>query len=65
MYVCVCNAVTESQIEEAVLKGATSLDEIRKRLHASTCCGACESFVEDCMVRCQAQILPGPEPAPA
>lgn len=42
MYVCICNAVTERDIRDAVDDGARGLDDLRDRLQVATCCGACE-----------------------
>ncbi|HEY5763124.1 MAG TPA: (2Fe-2S)-binding protein [Rhodocyclaceae bacterium] len=41
MYVCVCNAVTESDIDNAVAAGCTTLRELRESLGVGTCCGRC------------------------
>lgn len=46
MYVCVCHAVTEHEIEAAIEQGACSLELLRERLHVSTCCGACREVTE-------------------
>ncbi|MBI2969771.1 MAG: (2Fe-2S)-binding protein [Gammaproteobacteria bacterium] len=65
MYVCVCNAVTESQIQEAVRQGATTLDQLRAFLRTSTVCGTCETYVEECLIRFreEAPAKPGLVPA--
>ena len=41
MYVCVCNAVTDRDIREAVDQGAHSLKALSKQLRVATCCGRC------------------------
>jgi bacterioferritin-associated ferredoxin len=41
MYICVCNAVTESQVRASVDEGATSLDDLQFELGVATCCGSC------------------------
>ena len=41
MYVCVCNAVTDRQIEQAVEDGASSLADLSRELKVATCCGRC------------------------
>jgi len=46
MYVCVCNAVTERDIAEAVDAGARSLCDLSASLGVGTCCGQCEPMAE-------------------
>lgn len=41
MYVCMCNAVTDSQIREAVEKGATRFGQVRRELGLASQCGKC------------------------
>lgn len=41
MYVCLCNAITDKQVIEAVDAGATSVQELGDRLGVGTCCGCC------------------------
>ena len=41
MYVCICNAITDSQIIEAQQQGHTSLEQITKQLGVGNCCGRC------------------------
>lgn len=41
MYVCVCNAVTDGQIREAVCEGACSLRQLRAALGVASRCGRC------------------------
>jgi bacterioferritin-associated ferredoxin len=43
MYVCICNAVTDHQIREAVDNGYDSLEKLRDELKVATGCGKCES----------------------
>ncbi len=42
MYVCVCSAVTDRQIHEAVDHGAVSLCDVQSRLPVGMCCGRCQ-----------------------
>ncbi len=49
MYVCVCNAVTENHIGEAVRKGATTLRHLRLELGVSAECGRCATCARDCL----------------
>ena len=41
MYVCICSAVTDKQIEKAVAAGAKSVDELTMLLGVGACCGLC------------------------
>ena len=41
MYVCNCNAVTESEIRGAVALGCSTLHDLRRDLGVATCCGKC------------------------
>lgn len=43
MYVCICNAVTDGEIREAVHGGANTLDALGEQLGVGTCCGRCAS----------------------
>ncbi|MCK2088004.1 (2Fe-2S)-binding protein [Thauera aromatica] len=62
MYVCVCNAVTERQIDQAVRAGATSLRHLRHQLGVSAECGRCARCAQDCL---RAALCEPPRPAPA
>lgn len=42
MYVCVCNAVSERAIREAVEDGARTYGDLQARTGCGTCCGCCE-----------------------
>lgn len=41
MYICICSAVTDSCIREAVQKGACSLRDLRNELGVGSGCGKC------------------------
>jgi len=43
MYVCICKAITEQQVKDAVLQGAGSFRDVRQCLGVSTGCGKCAS----------------------
>jgi bacterioferritin-associated ferredoxin len=50
MYVCVCNAVTESQVLRAVEEGVRNLRGLRglqARLGVALECGRCASYAHD------------------
>lgn len=41
MIICVCRAVSESRIRDAVNRGARSLMPVVRELGVGTCCGKC------------------------
>jgi bacterioferritin-associated ferredoxin len=47
MYVCICNAVTEKEIREAVKSGCVTIDDIIDRTDAGTHCGCCQEYIEE------------------
>jgi bacterioferritin-associated ferredoxin len=50
MYVCVCNAVTETTIRQAVDDGVRTLRELRLHTGCSMTCGTCEDLAEEVLV---------------
>ena len=57
MYVCVCNAVTEQDIFNAVAEGCSSLRQLREQLGVGACCGRCTG--------CAREVLRNSHPARA
>lgn len=49
MYVCVCNAVTERHIDEAVRQGSSTLRHLRQELGVTAECGRCAVCARDCL----------------
>lgn len=49
MYVCVCNAVTERHINEAVRDGISTLRHLRDELGVTAECGRCAVCARDCL----------------
>lgn len=47
MYVCVCRAVTDGQIRDAVQEGCCSMRELRNELGVATQCGRCATTAKD------------------
>jgi bacterioferritin-associated ferredoxin len=45
MYVCLCHAITDKQIKEAVRQGDCSLADVRKRLGVADQCGRMASQI--------------------
>lgn len=49
MYVCVCAAVTERQIHQAVREGASTLKDLRRDLGVTAECGRCAGCARQCL----------------
>ena len=47
MYVCICNAVTEREVKQAINEGARTAGQIRKKLDAARVCGNCDDCLQD------------------
>lgn len=47
MYVCVCKAVTDTQIKKAISEGARSPRELLKCLGVGGTCGKCASGIKE------------------
>jgi bacterioferritin-associated ferredoxin len=53
MYVCVCQAVTERQVREAVAKGVTSMRGLRQELGVASECGRCARCAHGILKECK------------
>jgi bacterioferritin-associated ferredoxin len=47
MYVCICAAVSDRQINDAVRAGAGSLDALAAQLGVGAGCGCCRDMAEE------------------
>ncbi len=47
MYVCVCNAVRDREIQRALDRGIDSFDGLMKELGVGMGCGSCEEAVRE------------------
>lgn len=47
MYICVCNAIKDSQIKQALHEGKLSISELRQHLAFASRCGKCTSTLQD------------------
>jgi len=57
MYVCICKAISDQEIKEAVANGAEDLDSIQAHLGAGTNCGACVDHAQAVIDEALAQRL--------
>ncbi|MEX2523755.1 MAG: (2Fe-2S)-binding protein [Gammaproteobacteria bacterium] len=46
MFVCVCHAITDREIDQAVEDGAVTLDQLKDELDVGTSCGTCAEYIE-------------------
>ena len=49
MYVCLCHAVTERHIAEAIEQGARCMKDLRAQLRITATCGKCASCARQCL----------------
>ncbi|MBI2779988.1 MAG: (2Fe-2S)-binding protein [Gammaproteobacteria bacterium] len=56
MYICLCHAVTESDIHHAVAQGACTLRDLRSDLKVATQCGRCATCARTCLNQALAEI---------
>lgn len=47
MFVCLCNQVTTEDIEQAMIDGNQSFEQVQEQLGVADCCGQCEEFARD------------------
>lgn len=68
MYVCVCLAVSEDEVREAIESGATTREAVTRACKAGGDCGACHGMIatmiedhveEGALARCGASVPPG------
>ena len=53
MIVCVCNAVTESEIRACVEFGCRDLDQLRETLGVANQCGCCADCAREVLETCR------------
>jgi len=54
MYVCICRAVTERQIETAIAQGARTVRDLRNELGIVDECGRCAVCALECLTEARA-----------
>lgn len=57
--ICACKQVTDADIEDAVLEGATTLDLMMKKTGAGTGCGTCIGDVEELIEKTKEKYFSG------
>ncbi|TDK19412.1 bacterioferritin [Luteimonas aestuarii] len=64
MYVCLCNAVTETDIRNAATAGCASMAELTMRTGAGACCGSCVEMAVEVLDAHRPQATSGFEVLP-
>jgi bacterioferritin-associated ferredoxin len=47
MYVCICSAVTEREVRDAIERGARTVDAVARACCAGDDCGGCRGVIEE------------------
>lgn len=47
MYVCICNAVRESEIKDVIAEGARDVGDVYNALDIEPQCGTCRSYISE------------------
>ena len=58
MYICICNAVTERQVEECARLGVSTVEELTVELGVGAGCGRCRQCAEECLQACAQGAVP-------
>ncbi|HAT25553.1 MAG TPA: (2Fe-2S)-binding protein [Gammaproteobacteria bacterium] len=52
MYVCICRQITEHQIRDLCLGGASNLTDLRAKLGVASECGKCSKLAQSIVNEC-------------
>lgn len=64
MYVCLCHEISESRLQQAIVAGARSFEQLQSRTGVATCCGACEPCARE-LLDCRPLDSEAPSPQAA
>lgn len=56
MYICLCKAVTDRQIREAIDRGNTRMSDLKRELGVCTGCGKCAPNVKEILFESRPQL---------
>lgn len=62
MFVCVCHAVSDTRVREAIEAGASTREEVTRCCGAGGDCGGCHRYIEDMIEDHVEQTDPGVVP---
>ena len=51
MYICICNAVTQRQVEECAQAGVSSVEELATQLGVGAGCGRCRECAAELLMQ--------------
>jgi bacterioferritin-associated ferredoxin len=57
VYVCVCHAVTDTEVAASVEAGATTVEAVGDYTRAGTSCGTCHDHIDEVILGCAATCL--------
>ena len=57
MYVCICNKVTDRDIQKAAAEGAQTVDCLKESLKVATCCGRCHDCASRVLHAAQQEVM--------
>ena len=52
MYVCLCHAVTQAELDDVIAAGARDVDAVGEACGAGTNCGSCRPVLQELIVTC-------------
>jgi bacterioferritin-associated ferredoxin len=58
MYVCVCKAVTDREVEQAIDAGACTVADVTRACGAGGDCGACRGMIDDMLEERRGELIP-------
>jgi bacterioferritin-associated ferredoxin len=58
MYVCLCQGISESRLQQAIVEGARSFEQLQSCTGVATCCGACEPCAREMLDRPELDSAP-------
>ena len=47
MIICLCNNISEKEIDEAILRGSSKAPDVYESLGCKPQCGSCMDYIED------------------
>lgn len=60
MYICICNAITDRQVEESARAGVRSVEELTTTLGVGAGCGRCRECAKDLLRDACSALCPQP-----